>query len=136
MVKQKGGEVNLEIKEIEQNGANTTSQAAENTVKNQQLEAEKQIEMSKQSGGAEEKIEINTTGNDADKNQQQDLIALTLKAQADAEYDKNATLGGRRRKRRKTRGKKSKRKSKKLRKSRKSRKRRKSKSRRKSKRRK
>ena len=77
MVKQKGGVVNLEIKEIEQTGANTTSQAAENTIKNQQMEANNQIEMRKQSGGGEDEIDINTSGSEADREQQQELVALS-----------------------------------------------------------
>ena len=113
MTKQRGGRINIEnFNSVE--GATTLQQAATNTVINQQKEAENQIEMKKQSGGGD-KIEVNTVGND-DSGMQKNMAALTLKAEADAEFDKNAGVGGSRI-RRKSLGRKSKRRKSKRRKS-------------------
>ena len=133
----KGGAVEIKEVEVKSSGCSTANECSTQQMEKQAAEAEKQIEDRNQAGGADQKVTAQVVANssDDDADLQAQIQKIAYQGQAQAEYDKNAgTIGGRRRKRRKSR-RKSKRRKSKRRKSRIKSKRRKSK-RRKSKRRK
>jgi len=134
----KGGAVEIKEVEVKSSGCSTANECSTQQMEKQAAEAEKQIEDRNQAGGANQKVTAQVVANssDDDADLQEQIQKIAYQGQAQAEYDKNAgTIGGRRRKRRKSRIKSKRRKSKRRKSKRRKSKRRKSK-RRKSKRRK
>ena len=126
----KGGAVEIKEVEVKSSGCSTANECSTQQMEKQAAEAEKQIEDRNQAGGANQKVTAQVVANssDDDADLQEQIQKIAYQGQAQAEYDKNAgTIGGRRRKRRKSRRKSKRRKSKRRKSKRRKSKRRKSK---------